>query len=107
MSTVISIQLDSVEELAGELAALATALADDVGICSSSAAALRSSLGNDVGWHAGAATTSWASLLELLRARTAAVAEMLSGAVAGYRAADAALAGSVRSDFPRAGAVLR
>lgn len=107
MSTAIEIQLDGVESLAAELAVLATQLSDGVRICSSTAAALRAALEDDVGWHAATAVTSWARLLDVLRARTAAVSETLVGAVASYRAADTALAGGMRPVFPRAGAVPR
>jgi hypothetical protein len=91
MSTVVSIQLDRVETLAAELAALASALSDDVALCTSSATRLRACLGGDEGWHAGAAATGWAQLMELLRARSAAVAGTLSAATESYRTADAAL----------------
>lgn len=107
MSTLVSIQLDSVDALAAELAALAAELAGDVAACAACAAGLASALDDDAGWHAAAAATSWARLVELLRARTAAVSGTLGAAVDGYRATEAALADSVRSVFPRAGAVPR
>lgn len=91
MSTVVSIQLDHVETLAAELAALASALSDDVALCSSSATRLRASLGGDEGWHAGTAATGWAELLDLLRARATAVAGTLAAATESYRSVDAAL----------------
>lgn len=91
MSTVVSIQLDHVETLAAELAALACALSDDVTLCVSSASRLRASLAGDEGWHAGAAATGWAGLLQLLRSRSEAVASTLTAATGSYRAVDGAL----------------
>lgn len=91
MPTVVSIQLDHVEALAAELAALAGALSDDVALCTSSAARLRAALGGDEGWHAGAAAAGWAGLLRLLRADTDAVASTLTAATVSYRAVDEAV----------------
>jgi len=91
MSTVVSIQLDHVETLAAELAALARSLSDDVALCTSSATRLRACLAGDEGWHAGAAATGWAGLLELLRSRAEAVASTLGAAAESYRAVDGAL----------------
>jgi hypothetical protein len=97
----ISVQLDAVEALAGELAALAAELADDAGLCRSTAASLTAALGGEEGWTAGAAAIAWASLEGFVAARTGALAATLVDAVAAYRAEDAVLSerlGSGRLD---------
>lgn len=103
MSTVISIQLDRVQALATELAALAGELSDETALCTSAAVSLRSALGGDEGWHAGAAGSAWAGLLRLIDERTAAVGATLSAAAGSYREADAALALSMPAGPPRPG----
>ena len=104
MSAVITVQLDRIEALAAELAALARALSDDARLCSSTAASFATALGGDDGWHARAAATAWEALLELLADDAGALSATLDGAVAAYRAADAGLAGAIdpgRRDGPR------
>jgi hypothetical protein len=88
----ISVQLDTVEALAAELAILSSQLADDAARCRSGAAALFEGLARDVGWAAGSAATAWATLTGIVADRTDAVAGTLVAAVASYRAADAQLA---------------
>jgi hypothetical protein len=95
VSAVISIQLDAVEAMAGELAALARALSDDVELCSSAAGSFLTALGQDDGWRAGAAGGAWRWLLQLLAEDTCSLATTLHGAVAAYRAADAGIAGGI------------
>jgi hypothetical protein len=95
VSAVITIQLDAVEALAAELAALARALGDDVRLCSSTAGSFAAALAGDDGWRARAAATAWSSLAELLADDAGAMATTLSGAVQSYRAADAGLAGAI------------
>jgi hypothetical protein len=95
VSAVITIQLDDVESLAAELAVLATALADDSRLCTSTARSLTAGLGGHGGWRAGATATAWSSLLELLADDTGGLATTLRGAVSAYRAADAGLAGAI------------
>ena len=103
MSTVISIEPDEVAALAAELATLATQLAGEVALCTSTAASLRGALGGDEGWHAGAAGTAWAQLLLLVQGRTAGVAGMLTAAVDSYRASDGLLAGCIAAERIRPG----
>jgi hypothetical protein len=107
MSTVISVQLDGVEALAAELAALATSLAGETRLCASAAASLSAALGDDAGWFARAAATGWGSLTGLLAEGSASMATTLSAAVASYRAADLALAGQVDPGLPGHGVVPR
>jgi hypothetical protein len=95
VSTVITVQLDAVEELAAELAALAGRLSDDARLCTSTAASFATALGGDDGWRARATTTAWASLTEVLAEGAGALASTLFAAAAAYRAADAGLAGAI------------
>ncbi|MGZ4572983.1 MAG: hypothetical protein ACXVYC_18425 [Blastococcus sp.] len=88
----ISVQLDAVEALAAELAALAAELDDDAGLCRATAASLSTALGGDEGWAAGSAGSLWAALTGVIAARTRAVAGTLVAAMDAYRAADRALA---------------
>ena len=89
-----SVRPDEVAALAGELSALAAVLADDAVLIRSAAASFPAALGGDEGWAAGATAAAWASLQEVLAARTNALAGTLAAAAAAYRAEDAALAGS-------------
>ena len=91
MSALISVQLDAVEALAAELAALAVALAGEGPLCTSTAGSL-ASLGGPEGFTAYSAAWGWVSLVDALASRTGAVATTLSAAVAGYRTVDAQLA---------------
>ena len=91
MCSTISVQLDAVEALAAELAALAAELDDDGDLCRSLAGALSAALDGHEGWTAGATATAWGSLAAVVAARTAAVAATLTRATAAYRAQDAAL----------------
>ncbi len=91
MCSTISVQLDTVDALAAELTALATELAEEEGLCRSTAGSLSAALDGHEGWTAGATATAWGALAGVLSARTAAVATTLTGAVAAYRAADSAL----------------
>src|SRR3954466_11824163 len=88
----ISIQLDTVQALAAELAVLSSQLADDAALCRSGAASLIQALARDAGWAAGSPATAWAALTGIVSDRTDAVAATLVAAVASYRAADAELA---------------
>jgi hypothetical protein len=94
MSALIAVQLDAVDALAAELAAVAAELGDEAPRCRTAAAELRE-LGDVTGWRAGAAATAWAALLELLARECGSTATTLRAAVAGYRAQDAGLAGAV------------
>lgn len=102
----ITVRLEAVEALAAELSALAGELADDAALCRSAAASLYSGLSGDPGWAAGSAATSWGALVDVVAARSDAVAGTLVSAVAAYRAADAALARRLafaRSEKPGGG----
>ena len=103
MCSTISVQLDGVQALAAELAALAAELDDESDLCRSTARLLSAALDGHEGWTAGATATAWGSLTAVLAARTAAVASTLTGAAAAYRAADAALSEGIGSPGPRPG----
>jgi hypothetical protein len=103
VSTVISVQLDAVEALAAELAALAGRLSDDARLCTSTAASFATALVGDDGARARAAATAWGSLTERLADQAGAVAITLQRAVIAYRAADAGLAGAIDPGLGRRG----
>ena len=84
---------DAVEALAAELGILAAELDEDGDRTRAVAASFRPALGGHEGWVAGAATTAWARLYEVVAARTRALGVTLEAAAAAYRAADAELAG--------------
>src|SRR4051794_15044933 len=107
MSALISVQLDRVEALAAELAALARALSGDVPLCTSTARSLSTSLGGTEGWWAAGAGHGWAGLAGVLAERTDAVATTLTRAVNAYRAADTLLAEWTGAGPTRATAVAR
>jgi hypothetical protein len=92
MSAIISVQLDHVEALAAELAALSVTLSEEGPLCTSSAHSLSTSLGGREGEWIGGAGHGWAGLLGILAERTDAVATTLSRAAVSYREADTALA---------------
>ena len=100
MCSPISVQLETVDALAAELAALAADLVEEEGLCRSTSRSLTAALDGDEGWTAGATATAWASLVGVIAARTAAVAATLSGATAAYRAAEAALSQGIGSRAP-------
>jgi hypothetical protein len=88
----ITVHLDEVGMLAAELSGLASELDDGARICRSAGDRLRSALGGYEGWRAGALTTAWATLAEVVAARAGAVAASLVAATVSYRDVDAALA---------------
>jgi hypothetical protein len=107
MSSIISVQLDALEELAVELQLLAGELDDDAARCSRAAAGLSAGLSRDEGLTAIGAASTWAALTAAVADGTRAVSGGLAAAVASYRAAEAARAasiGRVRTHHP---AVLR
>ena len=90
MSSTISVQLDALDALAGELTMLAGELGDDADRCASAAGALATGLSRDEGLTAAWAATSWAGLAQAVADATRAVADTLGVAVTAYRAAEAA-----------------
>jgi hypothetical protein len=92
MSALISVQLDAVEALAAELAALATALAVEAPLCTSTAGSVSASLGGQEVFLAWSAAAGWTGLVDSLTGRTRAISTTLSNAVEAYRAADTQLA---------------
>src|SRR6476620_9277045 len=97
MSEIVSVQLDAVEALAAELAALAAELHDDAGLGRSTASSLSAAFGGEEGWAAGSAGSAWTSLYGLIAGRTSAIAGTLAAAVDAYRAADLALSRRIGS----------
>ncbi len=102
MSTPIAIQLDAVQALGQELAALAGELAADADLCSATAVSLSTAAPGPVSDAAGATGRTWAVLVADLAAGADAASVALLGAVRSYRLADAAL--SDRLLAARAGA---
>jgi hypothetical protein len=95
MSSTISVQLDALEALAGELTTLAGELGDDADRCASAAGALATGLSRDEGLDATWAATSWAALAHAVADATRAVGATLGVAVTAYRAAEAARAEAI------------
>ncbi len=102
MSTPIAIQLDAVQALGQELAALATELSADADLCAATAVSLATAAPGPVSDAAGATGRAWATLVADCVAGTQAASAALAGAVRSYRLADAAL--SDRLLAARAGA---
>ena len=101
MSTTISVQLDALEALAGELTALAAELADDADRCAGAASTLARALGGGEGLTAGSAATTWSTLTRAVADGIRAMAGVLTAALAAYRAAEhsrAARIGGFRRD---------
>ena len=95
MSAPLSVDLDAVDALADELAALAAQLAEDPPLCRAAAASFASAVAGDAGRRASDAATAWAALTSILADRCAATAGTLRAAVASYRAVDSGLAAAV------------
>jgi hypothetical protein len=89
--------------LAGELTGLATELSDDADRCRAAARSLATALDGEEGWSAAAAGSGWAELGEVLARRTAALAQVVDGAVRAYLDEDARRAGWIdrRGEQPR------
>ena len=100
MSAPLVVQLDALDALAAELAALGTELADDELVCRSCARTLGTALSGPPGETAARAGLAWTALLAALAERASAVAAMLSASVAAYRAVDAAAAARVSATAP-------
>ena len=95
MSSIIAVQLDVLDALAGDLAALAGDLLDDADRCGSAAAVLHDGLSGDAGLDAGWAATAWSALARAVADGTQAVAAALGAAVTAYRTADEARAEAI------------
>ena len=95
MSSTISVQLDALDALAGELTALAGDLSDDADRCASAAGALAAGLNRDEGLTAAWGANRWAALARAVAEATHAVGATLGAAVTAYRAAEAARAESI------------
>ena len=95
MSSTISVQLDSLDALAGELTALAGELSDDADRCASAVGALAAGLNRDEGLTAAWAAGRWAALAGAVAEATHSVGATLGAAVTSYRAAEAARAESI------------
>ena len=102
MSVSIAIQLDAVQALGEELVALATELAAEADLCSSTAVSLGTAAPGPVSDAAGATGRTWAVLVTELAAGADAASVTLLETVRSYRLADAAL--SDRLLAARAGA---
>ncbi len=102
MSTSIAIQLDAVQALGEELAALAGELAGDTDLCAATAVSLATAASGPVSDAAGSTGRAWATLVADCVAGTEAASATLLAAVRSYRFADAAL--SDRLLAARAGA---
>ena len=95
MPAPLVVQLDALDALAAELAALGAELAADEVVCRSCARTLGVALSGPPGETAARAGLAWTALLAALAERTATVAAALSASVTSYRAVDAAVAGRV------------
>ena len=95
MSSPVSVQVDAVTALAGELSAVSAEFAEAPSACRAAAGALESGLGGDVGRRAAQTATAWAELTDLMAQGCAAVAGTLrnpavNGAITGFRRPDQA-----------------
>ena len=88
MSSPISVQLDALDALADELAALAGELADDADLCRGAAGRLGAGLSGDVGLTALAGARGWAGLAAAVADGTRSIAVVLASAVTAYRHAE-------------------
>ncbi|SNS73130.1 hypothetical protein SAMN04488107_3595 [Geodermatophilus saharensis] len=91
MSVPIAIQLDAVQALGEELAALAAELSADADLCASTAVSLATAVPGELSEHAGGTGRAWAALVADLVEGADAAARTLLAAVRSYRLADAAV----------------
>ena len=89
MSTPISVQLDTLDALADELAALAGELSDDADLCHRAGGRLCAGLSGDVGLTALAGARGWAGLTAAVADAARSIAVVLASAVTAYRQAEA------------------
>jgi hypothetical protein len=95
VSHLISVQLDALAALLAELTVLGAELGEEARLTGATGRSLGTALAGPVGADAAAAGAGWDDVLTTLAARTMAVAATLDAALAGYRAADAGLAGRI------------
>lgn len=95
MSSIISVQLDALDALAGELSTLAGELHEGAERCASAAVALADGLSRGEGLDAAWAAGLWASLARAVSDAARAVADTLRAAIGAYRAAEAVRARSI------------
>ena len=95
MSHLISVQLDALAALLAELSALGVELEREGELCAPTGRSLGAALEGPAGIGAGVTGAGWTDLVTTLAARTLAVAATLEAAVAGYRVADAGIAGQL------------
>jgi hypothetical protein len=107
VSHLISVQLDALAELLGELTALGAELEREGELSTATGRTLGTALDGPVAQAAGEAGAGWAATVTALAARTLAVAAVLDAAVAAYRVADAGLATAIGGPASRPGAVPR
>ncbi|MGY1795355.1 hypothetical protein ACI796_15365 [Geodermatophilus sp. SYSU D00525] len=91
MSATIAVQLEAVQALGEELAALAAELSSDADLCTSTAVSLATAAAGEVSEQAGTTGRLWAVLVADLATGADAAATALLGAVRSYRLADAAV----------------
>ncbi|MEU2351087.1 hypothetical protein [Modestobacter sp. NPDC049651] len=101
MSHLVSVQLDVLRGLLGELAALAAELDDDAGATAVTGRAVADALPGEAGTRAAAAGEGWSAALTALAARTCAVAATLEAAIESYRAADEQIAQRIEGPVGR------
>lgn len=92
MSYLISVQLDALAVLLGELTALGAHVQHEGELSTSSGRSLGTALGGVAGDEAAASGAAGARMLTALAARTVTVAATLDSALAEYRTADTVLA---------------
>ncbi|WP_448614414.1 hypothetical protein [Modestobacter sp. URMC 112] len=107
MSHLISVQLDVLEVLLGELTSLGAELAGEGELSAACGRSLSTALDGAVAEAAGGTGAGWAAAVTALAARTLAVAATLGTAVDAYRLADAGLAGRIAAPADRWTAVPR
>jgi hypothetical protein len=101
MSSTISVQLDALEALAGELTALAGELADGADRCAGAARTLVGALDGGEGLTAGSAAAAWSALVRAVADGVRAMVGVLTAALVAYRTAEhtrAARIAGVRRD---------
>lgn len=95
MSSIISVQLDTVQALADELAGLAGELDDEAALCRSTSASFTTALTGEEGRSAAEAAMAWSGLTAAVADRCRAVGVLLSAAIDSYREMDDALAARI------------